>query len=75
MFESAIDYAIIVLDLKGNVIDWNAGATRILGWTPSDVCGKPADVFFTPEDCEAGIPDQEMHSALTVVAASMSAGT
>ncbi|SFM32312.1 PAS domain S-box protein [Methylobacterium pseudosasicola] len=66
VFESAIDYAIIVLDLKGNVIDWNAGATRILGWAPSDVCGKPADVFFTPEDREAGIPDQEMHSALTV---------
>jgi PAS domain S-box-containing protein len=66
VFESAIDYAIIVLDLQGRVIDWNAGATRILGWTPQDVCGSPADVFFTPEDMEAGIPAQEMHSALTV---------
>ena len=65
VFESAIDYAIIVLDLDGIVTDWNEGATRILGWEPGSMCGKPADTFFTPEDRAAGIPGQEMHSALT----------
>lgn len=65
IFESAIDYAIIVLDLDGNVTNWNTGAERILGWSPEEVCGKPADVFFTPEDRAARIADKEMHSALT----------
>ena len=65
VFDSAIDFAIILLDLDGNVTDWNDGATAILGWRPEEMCGKPADTFFTPEDREAGIPGMEMHSALT----------
>jgi PAS domain S-box-containing protein len=65
IFESATDYAIVVMDLDGMVTNWNVGATRILGWIPEEVRGKPADVFFTPEDRAAGIPEQEMHSALT----------
>lgn len=65
IFESAIDYAIIVLDLQGQVTNWNVGAEKILGWTAAEMCGKPADVFFTPEDRAADIPAQEMHSALT----------
>ena len=66
VFESAIDYGIIVMDLEGIVTDWNEGATRILGWTPQDVCGLPADVFFTPEDRDAGIANLEMRSAIEV---------
>jgi PAS domain S-box-containing protein len=65
VFDSARDYAIVVMDLDGNVTDWNEGATRVLGWTREEMCGQPADVFFTPEDREAGIPGQEMHAALT----------
>ncbi|WP_313900740.1 PAS domain S-box protein [Methylobacterium sp. J-077] len=65
VFESATDYAIVVMDLDGHVTNWNEGATRILGWTPREVYGKPAAVFFTPEDRAADIPAQEMHSALT----------
>ena len=64
VFESAVEYAIVVLDLDGIVTDWNAGASAILGWTPGEMCGEPADIFFTPEDREAGIPGQEMQSAL-----------
>ncbi|MEL6060654.1 MULTISPECIES: PAS domain S-box protein [unclassified Methylobacterium] len=64
VFDSAIDYAIIVLDREGRVLDWNAGARAILGWTPGEMCGQPADRFFTPEDRAAGIPEQEMRSAL-----------
>ena len=65
IFDSAHDYAIIVMDLEGRVTDWNAGATNILGWGAKEMCGNSADVFFTPEDREAGIQAQEMHSALT----------
>ncbi|MEG9500311.1 MAG: PAS domain S-box protein [Methylorubrum extorquens] len=64
VFESALDYAIIVMDLDGIVTDWNAGATRILGWEPETMCGKPADTFFTPEDRADDIPAKEMSAAL-----------
>ncbi|AWN39063.1 signal transduction histidine kinase [Methylobacterium radiodurans] len=64
VFDSAHDYAIVLLDLDGKVTDWNAGATKILGWRPEEMCGKPADAFFTPEDRRDGIPDMEMQSAL-----------
>ncbi|MCJ2133074.1 PAS domain S-box protein [Methylobacterium sp. J-026] len=65
IFESATDYAIVVMDLGGLITNWNAGATRILGWTPDEVIGKPADMFFTAADRAAAIPAQEMRGALT----------
>ncbi|WP_393958229.1 GAF domain-containing protein [Methylorubrum sp. POS3] len=64
VFDSAQDYAIILLDLDGRITDWNAGATRILGWRPEEMCGETADAFFTPEDRRDGIPAKEMQSAL-----------
>ena len=65
IFDSAHDYAIVVMDLAGKVTDWNRGATKTLGWTAEEMCGKPAAVIFTPEDRAAEIPAKEMHSALT----------
>ncbi len=64
MFNSAIDYAIIVMGLDGRVDDWNEGATRILGWSPAEMVERPADVFFTPEDRANGIAAKEMRAAL-----------
>ncbi|MCJ2084229.1 PAS domain S-box protein [Methylobacterium sp. J-090] len=64
VFNSAIDYAIIVMDLDGLVDDWNEGATRILGWEPAEMVRRPADVFFTPEDRADGIAAREMQAAL-----------
>ena len=64
VFDSAIDYAIVVMDLDGLVDDWNAGAARILGWQPAEMVRRPADVFFTPEDRAAGIAAKEMRTAL-----------
>jgi PAS domain S-box-containing protein len=63
--QSAIDYAIISLDLDGLVTSWNEGAFRILGWSPEEMIGRPATVFFTQEDREHGIPQVEMTSALS----------
>ncbi len=66
VFESAIDYAIVVTDLEGRVTNWNEGATRILGWTPREMIGEPIDLFFTPDDRANGTVASEMHGALTV---------
>ena len=64
ILDSAIDYAIVVLDRRGLVTEWNEAAHRILGWTEAEMLGKPASVFFTEKDCREGIPDREMEAAV-----------
>lgn len=64
IIQSAIDYAIISMDLDGLVTSWNEGARKILGWTPEEMIGKPATAFFTQEDRENGVPQKEMMAAL-----------
>ena len=63
---SAVDYAIIVLDSSGFVTDWNEGACRILGWSKAEMLGQPTSVVFTQEDRERGVPQAEMHTAVTL---------
>ena len=64
ILESAVDYAIVSMDLKGMVTSWSPGAERILGWSEAEMCGEPAHVFFTEDDVATGVPEQEMASAL-----------
>lgn len=65
VLESAIDYAIITLDLHGKITSWSKGAEIILGWAEDEILGKPAAIFFTPEDRSSHVPDSEMTNALT----------
>jgi two-component system CheB/CheR fusion protein len=57
------DYAIILLDTEGLLIDWNAGAERMFGYTATDALGQPSAILYTPEDREAGVPERELASA------------
>lgn len=66
VFESAIDYAIVVMDRDGKITDWNEGARRILGWEAQEIVGSDVSRFFTPEDRDAGVPASEMEGARTV---------
>jgi PAS domain S-box-containing protein len=62
--ESAVDYGIITMDLHGLVTSWNEGASRLMGWTEAEMCGRPCDDFFTAEDRANQIPAREMGAAL-----------
>ncbi|WP_052213726.1 PAS domain S-box protein [Belnapia sp. F-4-1] len=64
ILESAIDYAILSIDLSGRIISWNEGARRILGWEEVEILGEPAKIIFTPEDRAAGVHEAEMDGAL-----------
>ena len=64
MFDSAIDFAIVVTDLNGLVTDWNLGAEHILGWTAREMVGQSAHRLFTPEDRQAARPEQEMRQSV-----------
>jgi PAS domain S-box-containing protein len=64
IFESAIDFAMIVTDPDGIVTDWNSGAEHLMGWTAAEMRGQGVALFFTPEDRANKRPDAEMAGAL-----------
>ncbi|QEG31319.1 Autoinducer 2 sensor kinase/phosphatase LuxQ [Gemmata obscuriglobus] len=63
LVDRARDYAVLVTDRDGRVIEWAGGAEGITGFAPADVLGRPADVIFTPADRAAGVPAREMELA------------
>lgn len=63
ILNSSVDYAIIALDLGGNVISWNHGAENVLGWREEEIIGKPAAIIFNAVDRAIGIPSLEMAAA------------
>jgi PAS domain S-box-containing protein len=64
IFESAIDFAMVVTDPFGIITDWNSGATNVMGWTAEEIGGHHANRFFTPQDRASGRVGQEMQRAL-----------
>ena len=52
------DYAIILLDEDGTILSWNAGAQKIKGYQEKDILGQNFRIFYTPEDRQAGLPEQ-----------------
>ncbi len=63
LVESANDFAIFSLDIKGRVLTWNAGSERILGWAEKEIIGQSGAILFTPEDRAALIPEEELRQA------------
>ncbi|MBC7925454.1 MAG: PAS domain S-box protein [Bryobacteraceae bacterium] len=61
--ESVRDYALFQLDSEGNILTWNAGAERLLGWRESEVIGKSSALLFSEEDIEAGALERELAMA------------
>ena len=64
LVEGARDYAMILMDRDGCITHWNAGAQRILGYAEAEMMGRSCDLIFTPEDRAAGVPAQELETAL-----------
>ncbi|MGY6163894.1 PAS domain S-box protein [Paraburkholderia strydomiana] len=58
------DYAIFMLDQKGFIRTWNAGAQRFKGYAASEIIGKHFSVFYTEQDRTAGRPAFALRTAL-----------
>src|SRR3954454_16245222 len=58
------DYAIFMLDPQGVVSSWNAGAQRFKGYTAGEIIGQHFSCFYSPEDQQAGAPQQALAIAL-----------
>jgi PAS domain S-box-containing protein len=65
LVESVTDYAIYMLDLRGCVINWNAGAERIKGYAADEIIGKHFSTFYTPEDLANDMPRKALEAART----------
>ena len=63
LVDQAKDYAMIVTNRHGRVVEWSGGAESITGFAPEEIVGRPADVIFTDEDRAAGAPTEEMERA------------
>ncbi|MEU4445505.1 PAS domain S-box protein [Actinosynnema sp. NPDC050801] len=66
LVQGVLDYAIFMLDPKGHVISWNAGAERIKGYSAADILGEHFSKFYPPEDLVARKPWRELEVATEV---------
>jgi PAS domain S-box-containing protein len=64
VFDSAIEFAMVVTDPAGIITAWNSGAQHVMGWTADEMRGQDASRFFTPEDRAVGRVAYEMRVAL-----------
>jgi PAS domain S-box-containing protein len=57
------DYAIILLDLDGTILSWNAGVEKIKGYKQKEIIGQNFRIFYMTQDREAGLPEQLIEHA------------
>ena len=63
LVQSVTDYAIFMLDVRGHVASWNAGAQRIKGYAPEEIIGRHFSDFYTEADRAAGLPRTGLETA------------
>jgi PAS domain S-box-containing protein len=63
LVEGVADHALYLMDADGRITDWNAGAQRLKGYTAEEIRGQKYEVFFPPEEREAGEPQHILDEA------------
>ncbi|MDB5174946.1 MAG: hypothetical protein JWN51_3719 [Phycisphaerales bacterium] len=61
--EGVEDYAIFSMDVHHKITNWNKAAAAVIGYSQEEVIGRSADIIFTPEDREQGMPEKERQKA------------
>lgn len=64
LMDSALEHAIIGMNLDRQVVSWNPGARNIIGFEVEEIVGQTADVIFTQLDREACLPEMEAQRAI-----------
>jgi PAS domain S-box-containing protein len=57
LIEGAKDYGIFMLDPEGFILTWNEGASRLKGYSESEILGRHFSCFYTADDVAAGRPE------------------
>jgi PAS domain S-box-containing protein len=63
LIDGVTDYALYMLDPNGLVLNWNAGAERIKGYTAGEIIGQHFSRFYTERDRATGLPVRALHTA------------
>ncbi|MEO8563905.1 MAG: PAS domain S-box protein [bacterium] len=63
LVENVRDYAMFVLDQRGHVLTWNAGAEHLKGYAAHDIIGQHFSVFYPAVDIAANKPGVELEGA------------
>ena len=63
LLDSVHDYAICILDLRGDIASWNHGAQRLFGYGADAIIGRNIEVFYTPAEREAALPTEHLRVA------------
>jgi PAS domain S-box-containing protein len=66
LLDGVQDYAIFMLDTRGKVVSWSAGAERIKGYTAEQIIGRNFSCFFLPEDVRRGRPEEVLRMAAAI---------
>ncbi len=59
------DYAIFLLDQRGHVLSWNAGAEAIKGYSNDEIIGQHFSRFYNEESISSDWPQHELEVAST----------
>ena len=57
------DFALVLLDERGVVVGWLAGAELIFGYAPEEMVGRPISALFVEEDREKALDLHELEVA------------
>ena len=63
LVEGVSDYAIYMLDLDGNVENWNVGAQRAKGYVAEEIVGQHFSRFYSAQDRLNHIPEKNLSTA------------
>lgn len=63
MVEEVQDYAILLLDKQGNILNWNKGAQHIKGYSEAEILGKNFSLFYRECDRLSGLPGKLINEA------------
>jgi PAS domain S-box-containing protein len=63
---NAKDYAILMLEPDGKIVNWNEGAERMKGYRAEEIIGQHFSCFYSAEEISKGKPEFELEEAARV---------
>lgn len=63
LIDGAEGHAIYLIDPRGHVTIWNAGAERLKGWTEAEAIGQHISLFYPPDAVALGKPEADLARA------------
>ncbi|KAH7236606.1 hypothetical protein BKA59DRAFT_534304 [Fusarium tricinctum] len=64
LVQAVKDYAIFLLDTRGNIMTWNTGAELSKGYKKEEIIGRHFSTFYGEEDIQLRKPERELEICL-----------